>query len=179
VRNGFFYSLVRGRELIAERVSPNIERSVGFLALGSWLALAAILGEVVFSGDFALYHLLLFGSSILGIAGSVMWAASRPKWRALLLVAALSYLVVFVLRFSVGAVMWQLDYGSLVEAIRYAFWGRWLMLVQQYSVGLLEGLALTFYEWLMPVLQLIIVIALWRPLTARLTRTRAEVPRAG
>jgi hypothetical protein len=133
------------------------------LALGSWLVLAtAILPGLVSDPlDFTIWHWLIFASAVLGLVGGALWAASHPRWRRVVLVAACSYLIVIIARFLAVSVWWQLDFVPVSGALRLAFWMKGQELMHPFSqYRVLEGLGRTFYEALMPTLQLIVLLGL-------------------
>src|SRR5438874_5970496 len=104
--------------------TPRIQRSVGFLALGSWVILTALLVSAIVNGPYSLemYHWLMLLISALGILGGTRWITSSRGWKPLLMSAALLYLMLMLVRFFVGSVWWQLEYGSLSEALSYALY---------------------------------------------------------
>jgi hypothetical protein len=58
-------------------------------------------------------------------------------------------------------VWWQLDYGSFLEALSFALWFKWRLLAHHFVQGHpLEGIGITYYEALMPALQLIVLLGL-------------------
>jgi hypothetical protein len=133
------------------------------LALGSWLVLAtAILPGLVSDPlDFTIWHRLIFASAVLGLVGGALWAASHPRWRRVVLAAACSYLIVIIARFLAVSVWWQLDFVPVSGALRLAFWMKGQELMHPFSqYRVLEGLGRTFYEALMPTLQLIVLLGL-------------------
>ena len=139
------------------------ERSAAMLALGSWLVLAtAILpGLIADPLGFTVWHWLIFASAVLGLAGGVLWAASHPHWRRVVLAAACAYLIVMIVRFFAVSLWWQLDFVELTDALRLAFWMKGQELMHPFSRRqLLEGLGRTFYEALMPAFQLIVLLGL-------------------
>ena len=139
------------------------ERSAAVLALGSWLVLAtAILpGLIAAPLDFPPWHWLIFSSALAGLAGGVLWAASHPRWRGVVLAAACFYLSVVIARFFAESVWWQLDFVPAADALRLALWIKGRQLTHPFSQGrVLEGIGLTYYEALMPAFQLIVVIGL-------------------
>jgi hypothetical protein len=143
--------------------SSRAERSTGMLALGSWLVLAtAILPGLVSDPlDFTIWHWLIFASAVLGLVGGALWAASHPRWRRVVLAAACSYLIVIIARFLAVSVWWQLDFVPVSGALRLAFWMKGQELMHPFSqYRVLEGLGRTFYEALMPTLQLIVLLGL-------------------
>lgn len=139
------------------------ERSTGMLALVSWLVLATALmpGLMADPLDFTPWHWLVFASALLGLAGGALWAASHRRWRVVVLSAACLYLSVMLVRFFAVLVWWQLDFVSIADALRLALWIKSRGLEHAFSQGrLLQGLGLTFYEALMPALQIIVVVGL-------------------
>ena len=156
---------------------PRIQRSIGLLALGSWIALALLLVTAIINGPYmlAMYQWLMLLISVLGIVGGASWLTSRRRWKPLLMGAAILYVALMVVRFFVGSVWWQLEYGSLFEALSHALYSRWRPLVHLFAQGwVLEGISLTFYEVLMPVFQLAILVAL---MTSN-SRLQADAPQA-
>jgi hypothetical protein len=150
---------------------------VGTLALGSWIVLATALlpGLVTDPTEFVFYHWLIFASALLGLAGGVLWARSHRRWRPVVGAAAGIYLVVVLVRFMAVSVWWQLDYGSFLEALRFALWFKWRMLTHHFAQGHpLDGIGITYYEVLMPALQVIVLLGL----TATYHRAR-QSPVAG
>lgn len=158
------------------QTSPSIQRSIGLLALGSWVALAALLVAAIVNGPYslALYQWLMLLISALGILGGVRWLTARSAWKPLLMSAAIFYVVLMLMRFA-GFVWWRLEYGSLFEALSDAVYSQWRLPVHFLSQGwVLEGISLTFYEVLMPVFQLAILTAL---MTSN-SRLQGDAPQA-
>jgi hypothetical protein len=136
---------------------------VGTLALGSWIVLVTALlpGLVADPTEFVFYHWLIFASALLGLAGGVLWARSHRRWRSVVAAAAGLYLLVVLVRFMAVSVWWQLDYGSFLEALRFALWFKSRLLAHHFVQGrLFEGIGITYYEALMPALQLIVLLGL-------------------
>jgi hypothetical protein len=131
------------------------------LALGSWIVLATALlpGLLVDPTEHEPYHWLIFVTSVLGLAGGAMWVGARRGWRRVIVMAAALYLLIVVVRFLAVWVWWQLEFASFFDAVRFALWLKSRVLIYYFSQGrLLDGTAITFYEALMPVFQVIVLL---------------------
>jgi hypothetical protein len=131
------------------------------LALGSWLVLATALlpGLVADPTEHAPYHWLIFATSVLGVAGGAMWAGARSGWRRVIVMAAALYLLIVVVRFLTVWVWWQIEFVSFFDAVRFALWLKSRVPIYYFSEGrLLDGTAIIFYEALMPVFQVIVLL---------------------
>lgn len=147
------------------------------LALVAWLALAAILlpGLLTNPSDRMLYHWLIFITSVLGTVGAALWVAFRRGWKLLILTAASVYLLVMLLRFYILSVWWQLEDTSFPEALRLALWVKWQLIAHTFSTGgILDGVAIAFYEAVMPMLQVVVLIV---AVTSN-RRLQGDAPRA-
>jgi hypothetical protein len=131
------------------------------LALSSWLVLATALlpGLLADPTEHAPYHWLIFATSVLGLAGGAMWAGARRGWRRVIVTAAALYLLIVMVRFLTVWVWWQLEFASFFDAVWFALWLKSHALIHYFSRGrLLDGAAITFYEALMPALQVIVLL---------------------
>ena len=158
-------------------VTPSWTSSIGVLALASWLVLAGIMlpGFLSNPRDHSLYQWIIFATSAMGMIGAVAAAFSRRGWRILLAFAASLYLFLFGVRFFVLWVSWQLEYSSFLEALRLALWSYWTLLAYPFSQGrIMDGIALSYYEALMPLAQLIVLVLL----ATSNRRLQADAPKA-
>jgi hypothetical protein len=149
------------------------------LALGSWLVLATALlpGLAADPSEHAPYHWLIFATSVLGLAGGAMWAGAKSGWRRVIVTAAALYLLIVVVRFLTVFVWWQLEFASFFDAVRFALWLKSRVPIYYFSQGrLLDGTAITFYEALMPALQVIVLLGVASSARAAGRGSRREPP---
>ncbi len=157
--------------------SSRIEKAVLMLASASWLiAIVQFTVETLRSHQTSLYLTIQFVISLSGMVGCIAWIRSWSRWRFVLAGTAGCYLLIFLLKYFLGRVSGFLEIMPLYEAIWWPIYSTWGLVVHFLASGEVgAGLALLFYEWLMPVFQSIVLAALLWPLT---TGSKGDAPQA-
>jgi len=154
-----------------------IRRATVILALVSWVLTSAQAIEMAFYPSYRTGYLLIVASvAVLGLFGCIAWARRWNYWRRALISAAAIYLAAFALRFFAVFVMPSLEHSSLFDAMRMPFRIIYSLSMHHVANGAWISFgSLLFYEWLMPFLQIIVLVGLVWPLT---TGSRGDAPQA-
>jgi len=151
-------------------LSNQSRRNTVILAFGSWvLLLTALLLRIQPSlGSPAPYYFIDLFLALIGILGCIGHLLLWRYWRALLLVASALYLALYFLRFFGRFVWWQLEYSSLPVAIWNTLELEGRLASKQIAEGwVLAGMSTVSFEWLVPMMQLVVLMMLAWPLTRR------------
>jgi len=154
------------------------ENAVLLLACGSWLTaiVQSILDISLQPEYYTHYHGIQFVVSLWGLGGCLAWLRSWSRWRITLASAAGSYLLFFLLKYFFVRVSGFLEIMPFYEAVWWPTYSSWAIAVHFLAIGeISKGVAFLFYEWLMPVFQLIVLTALVWPLTPG---SRDDAPQA-
>ena len=145
-----------------------VERTIALLAAGSWVAQGAGTFDAILRYEVAPYSYLIAILAVVGVTGGLMYFAAAKRWRFMVGTASGVFLLLYCLRFFWFSLSWQLDQHSLAEALPRAF-GITSMLIQHtLSIGQYgDGIAITFYEWLMPAFQVIVLLGVSSPFLHR------------
>ena len=156
---------------------PRIKRAFVILALVSWVVTSAQAVEMAFYPSYrTAYLLIVSGAAALGLFGCIAWARTWNSWRRALISAAVIYLAVFALRFFAVFVGPGLEHSSLFDALRMPFRIIYALSMRHVADGAWISFgSLLFYEWLMPFLQVVVLVGLVWPLT---TGSRGDAPQA-
>ena len=156
-------------------------RAFVMLALVSWVLTSAQAIEMAFYPSYrTIYLFILAGVAVLGLFGCIAWAREWSYWRRALIAAAAIYLLVFVLvfalRFVVVFIGPHFEHDSLFDALRMPFRIIYAVSMRHLADGaLISFCSLIFYEWLMPLLQIVVLAGLvWPPTTG----SRGDAPQA-
>jgi hypothetical protein len=160
--------------MFLSHVPFNSERFVAILATGTWLAIGGgFVTSVITSQSLSYYSYLLAMMAVSGIVGCVMYFTAVKSWRFVLGCTAGAYLILFCFQFLITSTYFQLDDLSLLDALKNGLFYRW-KLIEHLFLNFLywDGIAIVFYEWLMPMCQFLIVFSLVHPLTLWTTGNR-------
>jgi len=128
------------------------------LALVTWLALALVLAGHASARSLLLYEWLLIVVTVLATVACLMSFGFSRRWRLLLAIAAVLHLCVMTLRFIAHLSM-RGGEVPLLTAISDQMWLFWRLQVHLLSEGhFVAGLSVTFFEWLMPLIQILILV---------------------
>ena len=108
--------------------------------------------------------------ALVGLAGSIAWLRSWRHWQLLVVVAAGAYLIAYALRFFFALAAPWFESKPLFEALWYPFYVVWSLI--SYAIGrgdFLLAVGVTYFEWLMPLLQILVLMAAPRPLLGHAT----------
>lgn len=134
-----------------------------------WVATgSSIFYSTLHGYELSAYSYMLGGCALMGIFGATAFIA-KPAWgRYVFTLVPLAYLVVFVANFYTTSVRWQLDDASTAQAVFKALRWRWQMIEIDFQRGRSwQGIAIFFYEYVMPLLQLTVLFFSARSLTFR------------
>jgi hypothetical protein len=153
------------------------ERFWLFLALACWTITSAQVIDAMAYPDFVKRHYLILGViAIFGLMACFAWARAWRVGRHAVLATAVVYLLLYVLRTYACLVDPLLQQNSFFDTTKIVVRIVWSLATHYISGGrVVAGLSELFYEWLMPLLQLTLVVALLWPLTAG---SRGDAPRA-
>jgi hypothetical protein len=134
--------------------------TLSFLATALWAGMVALLTVELATYDrlhqIPYYWILLY-TSVLSLAGCIAWSFSWPHWRKVLITTTTLYLILYLLKFYKHTLVWSEE--SFWEAIKYVFYMHWLLITGYLSKGLvMQASIITFIEWIMPALQLILLV---------------------
>lgn len=152
-------------------------RTLMILALASWTISAAQVVEALLYPEFLKgNHLILGAIALFGLVGCLAWVANHRFWRRIVVTAAIIYLAFFAFRTFVFLIYPWLGQTTLLEAVWLSFRVVGTLVTHHLSEGrILQGLSELFFEWLMPLSQIVVLAGLVWPLT---TGSRGDAPRA-
>ena len=158
-------------------MSSRMYKAVSVLAFSSWLiAIVQFIVETLRSHQTSPYLAIQFVIALWGLVGCIAWVRSWLRWRLVLAGATGCYLLIFLFKYFLERVSGFLEIMPFYEAIWWPIYSTWGLVVHFLAIGEVgAGLALLFREWLMPVLQSIVLAALVWPLTAG---SRGDAPQA-
>jgi hypothetical protein len=102
--------------------------------------------------------------ALVGLAGYIAWVRSSRHWQSLVVGAAAAYLIAYALRFFFALAAPWFETKPPLEALWYPFYVVWSLI--SYAIGrgdFLLALGVTYFEWLMPLLQILVLVAAPRP----------------
>jgi len=155
-------------------LSNQSHRNTVILAFGSWVLLLTVLFLSIQQSleSPARYYFIQLFLALIGILGCIGHLLLWRYWRAMLLVASALYLALYFLRFFGRFVWWQLEYSSFPVAIWNTLELEGRLASKQFTEGwVLAGISTVTFEWLVPTMQLVVLVILAWPLTRRSSGT--------
>jgi hypothetical protein len=133
---------------------------LSFLATTLWAGMVALLTVELATHDQLQqvpYYWILLYTSVVSLAGCIAWSLSWTHWRKVLITTTTLYLILYLLKFYKHTLTWSEE--PFWEAIKYVFYMHWLLITGYLSKGLvLQASIITFIEWIMPALQLVLLV---------------------
>jgi hypothetical protein len=163
------------------------QNNVGFSLLAIlcgalWVAFGSGILYSFLPGFFELstYSYLLGGCALLGVVGATALVAKKTWGLHVAALAAISYLIVFLANFYSTSVSWQLEDASIADAVYKALHWRWRMVELDFQrERSWQAAAIFFYEFAMPLLQLVVLFLSIRSLTYHSTGPARKSAQAG
>ncbi len=126
----------------------------------TWSVMAFFLAKfLIFAESVAPHDWIMFCLSLFGVVSCFFWIVFGNRWRSALITTSVLYLILYFLRFYE-----HLQFTPKVsfwQDISFVFSSVWTLSVYAFSRGwVLSGIEILFYDWIMPSLQIVFLVAL-------------------
>ena len=150
-------------------------RALRMLVIGTWVAFAlGLVQSFPVQHSKWVLHLLNIPITLVGLAAAVFALMVHRRWRQLALVAAGLFMLLWFVSI-IDSIVSFAENIELSRAIAQPFLIRWGMLVHFADGPILYFLAQLFYEVLMPLAQLAVLVGLRRSRTYRFSSDQQQV----
>ena len=125
-----------------------------------WGVMGFFLGKFLMSGEtIAPIDWMMFFLSLFGITSCYLWIKFSNRWKAALVTISILYLLLYAVRlYSLMQIDTEAQFWQEISEIYFSVW---IISEHAFSKGwLLFGIEIIFYDWAMPLLQIVLLISL-------------------